>query len=445
MQILALDVGTSSVKAAILDVASADFAAPAVSEHYSLERPTPEAAVLPSERLWDSVNSAASRAVAGAPKAKISGVGLSCMTPALILLDAADQPLTPIWTHFDRRSRPIALAIASDPKLFDEFLNHACNPPLPGGLSGLSAAAQLAAELGLRRRVKSYVHVNGWLGLKLSGERAIDPAGACFTGLYEPRQSKNWSQRWCDYFGIDVNWLPKVVCGSTTLGGLRAEVASRWGVPAGVPVKLGTADTSSAMLAAGMKPGDLLHIVGTTQVLAAFADPPRPHPRRLVRPLGVGDDFIHVTHNPVGGAALDWLFDLCYLGHDQSDEARQTARHLFYDQMVLGEGMQRDTKVEMDPLFLGGDRLEIEEKTAAFRNLTLDAKLPDLVAAVLHGMRRGHSEALANLGLGQSWRRIFLTGGGADVVQRLQLAEYAGVEVHALREESVRGVARLFG
>ena len=114
MQILALDVGTSSVKAAVLDVASADFAAPAVSEHYRLERPTPAAAVLPSERLWNAVNAAASRAVAGAPKVKIAGVGLSCMTPALILLDAADQPLTPIWTHFDRRSRPIARKIAAD-------------------------------------------------------------------------------------------------------------------------------------------------------------------------------------------------------------------------------------------------------------------------------------------------------------------------------------------
>ena len=52
MQILALDIGTSSVKAAILDVATADFVAPPVSEHYNLERPTPEAAVLPAERLW---------------------------------------------------------------------------------------------------------------------------------------------------------------------------------------------------------------------------------------------------------------------------------------------------------------------------------------------------------------------------------------------------------
>ena len=443
MQILALDIGTSSVKAAILDVASADFVSPPVSEHYDLERPSPEAAVLPAERLWGAVNAAAARAVGGAANATIAGIGLSCMTPAMILLDAADNPLTPIWTHFDRRSRPIARRIAGDAKLFDEFLNHSCNPPLPGGLSGFSAAALLAEAPNLRARVKSFFHANGWLGLKLTGERAIDTAGACFTGLYEPRQSKRWSQRWCDYFGIDLAWLPRVVCGSTTLGGLRDEIAGRWGVPANVPVKLGTADTSSAMLAAQMRPGDLLHVVGTTQVLAAFADPPNPHPRRLARPLGVGDQFIHVTHNPVGGAALDWLFDMCYLGDDSAD-ARRAARQKFYDDVVLTRAMSIRTKVELDPLYLGGDRLEIEEKTASFRHLTLDTKLPDLAAAILAGMRRGHAEALANLGLGTNWNRIFLTGGGSDVIQRLQLAEYAGIEVHTLREGSVRGVARLF-
>src|SRR5262249_56669968 len=109
-----------------------------------------------------------------------------------------------------------------------------------------------------------------------------------------------------------------VVCGSTTLGTLRSAVAAELGVPAGLPVKVGTADTSSAMLAAGMGPGDLLHVVGTTQVLAAFAERPRPDPRRLTRRLGIGDAFIHVTHNPVGGVALDWLHELCFRDQDKA-------------------------------------------------------------------------------------------------------------------------------
>src|SRR5437868_1152721 len=106
MQILALDVGTSSVKAAILDVATATPLGPVARASYSLDYPTPDAAEVPAERLWSAVTMAARQAMATTPA--IEAIGLSCLTPALVLLDAADQPLAPIWTHFDRRARPAA-------------------------------------------------------------------------------------------------------------------------------------------------------------------------------------------------------------------------------------------------------------------------------------------------------------------------------------------------
>src|SRR5262249_44959327 len=153
--------------------------------------------------------------------------------------------------------------------------------------------------------------------------------------------------------------------------------AAELGLPAGLPVKVGTADTSSAMLAAGMGPGDLLHVVGTTQVLAALAPQPVPDARRLTRLLGGGEAVIHVTHNPAGGAALEWLRELCF---------REQARHEFYERSVP-EALDRQTMVALDPPFLGGDRLEIEAHRAAFRELTLTTDRLDLLAAVLQAMR----------------------------------------------------------
>src|SRR5207248_913932 len=128
----------------------------------------------------------------------------------------------------------------------------------------------------LIRDIRSYLHVNSWLGLRLTGERAMDRANASCSGLYATMTDRRWSARWCDFFNVDPKWLPPVVCGSQTLGTLRPEVAVELGVPPGVPVKLGTADTSSAMLAAGVKTGDLLHSIGTTQVLATLVDRPVP-------------------------------------------------------------------------------------------------------------------------------------------------------------------------
>jgi xylulokinase len=429
MRILALDVGTSSVKAAVLEVVSAAPVGPVAKAGYALDHPTPDAAEVPAERLWSAVAAAAREAAQGA--AGVEAIGLSCLMPALVLLDGADRPLAPIWTHLDRRARPAARQVWAE--VGAAFLAAAGNRPLPGGISAVCYRQQLHDDPGLAGRVKSYLHANGWLGLRLTGERAFDRGNACFTGLYGTLTDRAWSQRWCTYFAVDLSWLPPVVCGRTTLGGLRPEAAAELGLPAGLPVKLGTADTSSAMLAAGMGPGDLLHVVGTTQVLAALTGTPRPDAKRLTRQLGVGEAFIHVTHNPVGGAALDWLRDLCF---------RDQAEPEFYERTIPA-ARERATMVTLDPPFLGGDRLEIEAHRAAFRELTLASDRLDLLAAVLEAMRQRHREALAALGLGERFRRIFLTGGGAEVVRQL-IPEYATATVQLLEEGSLRGVARLF-
>jgi xylulokinase len=429
MRVLALDVGTSSVKAAVLDVATAAPVSAVARIAYELDHPTPEAAEVPTDRLWQAVTAAAREATRTAPD--VEAVGLSVMTPALVLLDGADRPLTPIWTHLDRRARPAARQTWA--AVGEEFLATVGNRPLPGGITVICYRQMLAADPYLFRTARSYLHVNSWLGLRLTGERAFDRGNASVSGLYNTVTNRRWSERWCSYFEVDPAWLPPVVDGTATLGSLRAAAAAELNVPAGVPVKLGTADTSSAMLAAGLQKGELLHIIGTTQVVAALDDRPRPNPRRITREFGVGNAFLHAAHNPVGGVALDWLHELCF--HEQ-------AKTEFFEQTIPA-ALQHSTRVTLDPPFLGGDRLEIDAHRAAFRDLTLGTTRLDLLAALLQAMRRCHRQALADLGAGERFDRIVLTGGGAEVVHRL-LPEYAGSRVEVLQEGSLCGVARLF-
>src|SRR5262249_4934706 len=110
---------------------------------------------------------------------------------------------------------------------------------------------------------------------------------------------------------------------------------------------------------------------------------------------------------------------------------------------TIAQALERSTRVTLDPPFLGGDRLEIEAHRAAFRDLTVTTERLELLAAVLEAMRRCHGKALSDLGVERQFRRIFLTGGGAESVQRL-LPEYADATVHRFEEGSLRGIARLF-
>jgi sugar (pentulose or hexulose) kinase len=177
----------------------------------------------------------------------------------------------------------------------------------------------------------------------------------------------------------------------------------------------------------------LLHEVGTTQVLAALAPKPAPAPRRLTRLLGVGDVFVHVTHNPVSGAALEWLHQLCF--HEQSREE--------FFATTVPKAALASTRVVLDPPYLGGDRLEIEAHRAAFRDLTSSTERVELLAAMLEAMRRGHRQAVTDLGVGERFGRIVLSGGAAEVVHGL-LPGYRDTTVEMMEEGSLRGIARLF-
>ena len=58
-------------------------------------------------------------------------------------------------------------------------------------------------------------------------------------------------------------------------------------------------------------------------------------------------------------------------------------------------------------------------------------------------MKPRYAEVAKHRGVGNTFRRIFLTGGAATVIRRL-IPAYAGASVHLLEEGSLRGVAQLF-
>src|SRR5262245_21314117 len=111
MNVLAVEVGQSSVKAVVVDTAAAAIGAIAEA-NYEVAAPAPEAAEVPAEQLWRTVASTARAAVRQAQIAgtanDVGGIALTVVTPALVLAGADEQAMAPIWTCTDRRARPVA-------------------------------------------------------------------------------------------------------------------------------------------------------------------------------------------------------------------------------------------------------------------------------------------------------------------------------------------------
>src|SRR5262249_39458125 len=153
---------------------------PVARATYTLDYPTPDAAEVPAERLWEAVLAAAREGASGVDG--IEGIGLSCLTPLLALLDKADQPVGPFWTHLDRRARMEARQVWTT--VGEEFLTTVGNRPLPGGITAICYKHQLNVDPYLGHNVHRYLHANGWLSLRLTGQTAFDRGNACFSGLY---------------------------------------------------------------------------------------------------------------------------------------------------------------------------------------------------------------------------------------------------------------------
>jgi len=171
MNLLAIEVETSHVRAAVLDSDSAEPIGGISVANLALEAPTSDAAQISAANLWEAVSGAARHAVqlagvAGRAGVDVGAVGLSSFMPGLVLLGKDDRPLGPIWTHQDRRSRPAARQVWAH--VGEELLASAGNRPLPGLMSALAWRQQHSCDPYLSHRVASYLHVNGWPGWRFT-------------------------------------------------------------------------------------------------------------------------------------------------------------------------------------------------------------------------------------------------------------------------------------
>ena len=98
--VLVIDVGTSSVKAALVDRKGAVLSRSA--RRYSYNIPAPHSVELDFEILWGEVSDAI-RDLTGASHA-IRAIGLSVLCPGLVPLGEEGTPLRPAIIHMDRRS-----------------------------------------------------------------------------------------------------------------------------------------------------------------------------------------------------------------------------------------------------------------------------------------------------------------------------------------------------
>jgi xylulokinase len=304
---IGIDLGTSSVKVVAIDEHSGVIAQ--TTGDYPMLTPRPGWAEQDPELWWTVTDSCVQELVGLLPEsAEVRGIGLCGQMHGLTALDEQDRVIRPAILWNDQRSEAHCQQILATVGGLDALLALTGNHMLPGYTAGKILWLR-DAEPEAFARMRSFLNPKDFLRLRMTGEHATEVSDASGTGLFDVRR-RRWSSALMSALDLDESLLPRATESHEISGHLLADVAERWGLPAGTPVAGGGGDSVLQTTATGMTtPGTLGITLGTAGIVAAAADhcPPNEHGRLQVS-CGNSPDLWHVMGVALSaGGAFSWL------------------------------------------------------------------------------------------------------------------------------------------
>jgi len=276
--VLAVDIGSSSVKAGLFDARARSV--------LGIETSIPHAQTVASdgtsEEDADQIRRATERAIdsvlqkAGDLTSGIIGVGFDCMASTVVGVDVSGNAITPVYTYADTRS-------AVDVDRLREELNGAVvndrtgvmqhTSYLPGRIRWLRRT-----QPELSDRIDRYVDVSTFIFSKWFGRRDVKASYciASWSGLLN-RHDLTWDHGLLRRLGIGEENLPELEAWSNPERGLAHEFAKRWPALADLPFFLAVGDGAAVNVGTGCVDETKVALtVGTTGAMRVLSDAPVP-------------------------------------------------------------------------------------------------------------------------------------------------------------------------
>jgi len=435
--LLGLDLGTGSVKALSMSETGAVHGEASVT--YAVRSPRTGWAESLPEDWWEAAAEAVREAV-GPRGEQVSAIGLSGQMHGVVLTDASGRSLRPAVLWADTRSREQL----DDYRALDESLRRRLANPPAVGMAGPSLLWLRGHEPETYGAARWALQPKDWLRLRLTGEAAAEPSDASATLLYD-LESDGWSFETADALGLRTDFLAPLAGPADAAGRLTPEAAEYLGLPAGLPVAAGAADTAAAVLGAGLRGSDPPQLtVGTGGQILALREDLAPDPNGRVHLYRTAWEepgrFYSMAAIQNAGLALEWTRKV--LGASWEDVYREA-----FDVSPGAEDL-------LFLPYLSGERTPHFDPDArgAWTGLGLNHGRGHLLRAALEGVAFALREGLEALeATGVSTPELRLAGGGtADDAWRQLLADVLGRPLRLLPDSiaaaaSAHGAAILAG
>ncbi|MEY3368083.1 MAG: hypothetical protein RI973_1238 [Bacteroidota bacterium] len=293
MYLLGIDIGSSSVKAALVAADNGQVVADAQSPDSEMEMLSlrPGWAEQSPESWWEQVCRAVRRLLEQVPGAsdQVAGIGIAYQMHGLVVVDKEQKVLRPSIIWCDSRAVEIGNE-AFEAMGPERCLNHLLNSP--GNFTASKLKWVQENEIDIYQRIDKIMLPGDYIAMRLTGEVKTTPEGLS-EGILWDFAKDDLADMVLSHYGFATGLIPEVVPVFSIQGRLGSEAAAATGLQTGTPVSYRAGDQPNNALSLGvLQPGQVAATGGTSGVVYGVLERP------LADPLSRVNGFAHVNHSP---------------------------------------------------------------------------------------------------------------------------------------------------
>ncbi|MDR1368765.1 MAG: carbohydrate kinase [Dysgonamonadaceae bacterium] len=291
MYLLGYDIGSSSVKACLVDaqtgkIRASDYFPKSEMNIYAAK---PGWAEQDPEIWWENLKSAHQSVMqkSGVSAGDIKAIGISWQMHGLVLVDKKQQILRPSIIWCDSRAVPYgekAFKAIGEKKCLSHLLNS------PGNFTAAKLAWVKENEPQIYAQIDKFMLPGDYIGMKLTGNIVVTEEGLS-EGIFWDFKQNTISKDVMDYFGFDTSFAPPIKPVFGIQGTVSAGAALELGLKEGTPVTYRAGDQPNNALSLNVfNPGEIAATAGTSGVVYGVLDEVNYDPFSRV------NTFAHVNH-----------------------------------------------------------------------------------------------------------------------------------------------------
>ena len=276
--VLAIDIGTSAVRAGIFDAHARAVEGTSVTVPHKQRVGADGTSEEPADHILHATEQAVDGAVtaAGRLKLEVAAVAADSMAGTMLGIDDSGFPVTPVYTYADTRSAPDVKRLLADLDVPAVYQRTGCPQHTaygPARVLWLRRTDPVAAS-----RARRWSDVSTWIYSRWF-DREDAPASfsvSSWSGLLN-RHELCWDQSLLDYLGLDEDNLPPLAEYCEGIHGLSPVYGTRWPELQDKPFYLAVGDGAAVNVGAGcVGPDRVALTVGTTGAMRVLLYDPAP-------------------------------------------------------------------------------------------------------------------------------------------------------------------------